>query len=441
MVLSRFFNPRIISVGILGMPMGLLFVLVMSTLQIWLAQSGLSKTTIGLFAFAAMPNALKFLWAPIIDHVRLPVLSKILGRRRSWAFVFQIGLMISLLGLGATNPAENLGSMIFFLVLVSFFGASQEVVLDAYRIEILTPSEYGIGVTSNVLGYRIGTIVGGAGALYIAAFYGWFFAYAVMVLCILLSTFVILFNSEPETLESDLMKERQEKAREFLKSRQLQGFFAKILAWIYGAVIGPFSEFTRRKDWLWIIFLILVFRLGDNLINNMANVFYLDIGFTIIEIANVTKFFGVIATIIGGILGGMISNRMGFLRSLLLVGILHTLSNTMFIVLSSYGPQVDLLYVAIALENTTGGMSTTAFVTYLSSLCHKSFTGTQYALLSALWYLSTNLGAFGGFIADHVTWTHYFEITICTALPGLAILSFLVLREKERASFSGRHSF
>lgn len=437
MNLSRFLNRRILSVGILGMPLGLLFVLVMSTLQIWLTQAGLSKTSIGLFAFAAMPNALKFLWAPMIDHVRLPFLSRYLGRRRSWALFFQGGLMISLLSLGFTNPSENIGPVIFFLTLVSFFGASQEIVLDAYRIEILKPKEYGIGITANVLGYRIGTLIGAAGALYIAAFYGWNYAYMAMVLCIFLSFLVILFNPEPEVLTSDLMRDRQEKALEFLHAhKKMHGFFAKMLAWIYGAVIGPFSEFMQRKDWGLIVCLILLFRFGDNLINNMANVFYLDIGFTIIEIANVTKIFGVCATIIGGGIGGFLSSRWGFLRSLLFAGIVHTISNGMFIIISQSGPNVDLLYMAIALENVTGGMSTTAFVTYLSSLCHKSFTGTQYALLSALWYLSTVLASFGGFIADHTTWTLYFSITIFAALPGLSILSLLKIRETGQRAVS-----
>ncbi|MBS0184803.1 MAG: MFS transporter [Proteobacteria bacterium] len=432
MNLSRFMNTRILSVGILGMPPGLLFVLIMSTMQIWLTEAGLSKTTIGLFAFAAMPNALKFLWAPLIDHIQFPILGKILGRRRSWAIFFQVGLMLSLLGLGLSSPAQNLGNMIFCLTLVSFFGASQEIVLDAYRIEILNPNEYGVGVTSNVLGYRLGTIMGGAGALYIGAFYGWFFAYAGMVFCIFLSSIVILLNPEPSPITSDLMKERQEKALYYMEVRNIQGFFSKIIAWIYGAVIGPFSEFTRRKDWILIVCLILVFRLGDNLINNMANVFYLNVGFTVIEIANVTKFFGVFATIIGGVVGGVLSSHVGFLRGLLIAGILHTLSNIMFIVISQCGAQVDLFYIAIALENVTGGMSTTAFVTYLSSLCHKSFTGTQYALLSALWYLSTNLGAFGGFLADHLDWTTYFEVTLGAAVPGLIILTVLVMREHAR---------
>ncbi len=437
MNLTRFFNRRLVSVGILGMPMGLIFVLVMSTLQVWLTQAGLTKTTIGLFGLVALPNALKFLWAPIIDHVHLPVLARFLGQRRSWAVFFQIGLIISLIGLGTTNPSQDIEMMIFFLILVSFFGASQEIVLDAFRIELLTPHEYAVGISMNVLGYRIGGILSGAGALYIADFYGWFYAYLFMALCVFLAMIVILCNVEPSARVSSLMQERQQKALEFLKTHQLKGFFAKAIAWIYGAVIGPFSEFMQRKDWALIVLMILVFRLGDNLIHNMANVFYLDIGFSILDIANVTKFFGVFATILGGFLGGIFSSRLGFLRSLFVVGILHACSNCMFIVLSEQGPQLPLLYMAIALENITGGMTTIAFVSYLSSLCHKSFTGTQYALLSALWYLSTNFGAFGGILADHTsTWTIYFKITVCAALPGLIILAVLALREERRK----RHS-
>lgn len=426
-------NWRIVSVGILGMPMGLLFVFIMSTMQVWLTQAGLTKTIIGLFAFAALPNALKFLWAPLIDHIRLPILAPLLGRRRSWALFFQIGIILSFIGLGTTDPAQNLEVMVLFLVLLSIFGASQEIVLDAYRIEVLKPHEYKLGIPVNVLGWRTGAIIGAAGALYISAFYGWFWVCVCMAGCIAISTVVLLLNEDPEPVETDLMKERQEKALYFLKThKNLQGKRAKVLAWIYGAVIGPFSEFTQRHDWVWIIFLILTFRLGDNLINNMANVFYLDIGYTVIEIANVTKIFGVFATIIGGVVGGFLSNKFGFLKGLLISGILHALSNLMFLVQAQWGPDIGLLYAAIALENTTGGMSTAAFVIYLSSLCHKSFTGTQYALLSALWYLSTTMGAFGGKIADQVSWICYFEITILAAVPGLLILGFLTVNEYKR---------
>ena len=441
MQISPFLNWRIFSVGFLGIPNGTLFVLLMSTTQIWLSEEGISKTTIGLFALVTLPNALKFLWAPIIDQLQLPFLTKWLGRRRSWAIFAQIGLIFSLLFLGMTEPAHNLGRMVFFLGLVSFFGATQEIVLDAYRIEILTPAQYSIGITSNVLGYRVGTIIGGAGSLYVANYYGWFWVYASIAFCISVSMLILFMSQDPTPIETDLMKEREEKALLFLRGhKNLHGTPSKILAWLYAAVGGPFSEFTKRQDWMWILFLILIYRLGDNLIHNMANIFYLEIGYTKIEIANVTKFFGVFATILGGIIGGIISARFGFLKGLLICGSLHTCSNTMFIVQANFGPDIWLLYAAIAIENITGGMSTTAFVTYLSSLCHKSFTGTQYALLSALWYLSTNFGAMGGFFADRLSWSQYFTLAVLIALPGLSVLFFLSYLAKNKADQTFLHA-
>lgn len=431
--LDPFLKPSILTVGIIGAPPGILFTLSLSTIQVWLTQTGISKAIIGLFALAALPNALKFLWAPIIDQVKIPYLTNNLGRRRSWACFLQALLVLALLGLGSSDPSHDLESMIIFVGLVSLFGASQEIVLDAYRIESLKPTEYGHGITANVLGYRLGTIIGGAGSLYIAAYAGWFWVYAAMAFFIALTTCIILIRPEPTPHETDLMKERQQKALSFLNThKNWPPFFVNLAAWIYGAVIGPFSEFMRRPDWFLIVCLILVYRFGDNLINNMANVFYLDIGFTMIDIANVTKVFGVFATIIGGIIGGIISARLGFLKGLLLCGALHTLSNTMLILQAYLGPNIPLLYTSIALENTTGGMTTAAFVVYLSSLCHKSFTGTQYALLSALWYLSTNLGAIGGTIAEKTTWISYFIITIFAALPGLFFLFILWKREEKR---------
>lgn len=435
MTFPSFLSWRIVLVGILGIPQGTVFVLLLSSTQVWLNDAGISKTTIGLFALASLPHALKFLWAPLIDHTELPFFSKVLGRRRSWAVLAQCGLIISLILLGMTDPKTDFSEMVLFLVCVSFFAATQEIVLDAYRIEIIPPREkgYAYGVTSYVLGYRLGTILGGAGALYIASFYGWFWVYAVTTLWIALPSFILLFGPDPKPIETDLMKERQKKALSFLKHhKNLHGRRARILAWLYGAVVGPFSEFTKRQDWLLIFFLILCLKLGDSLIQNMANIFYLDTGYTKIEIANVTKFFGVIATIFGGIIGGMISSRLGLIRGLLVCGVVHALSNMMFIVQSNYGAEIALLYFSIAVENVTGGMNTAAFIAYLSSLCHKSFTGTQYALLSAIWYLSTNLGAIGGYIADNVSWQTYFIFAVAMALPGLAILSILHKRNLQR---------
>ena len=428
-----FLKPQVLTAGIVGLPAGILFTLNLNTIQVWLTQAGISKAIIGLFAFSSLPHALKFLWAPVIDHIKIPYLTNLIGQRKSWAIFLQFFLILALLGLGSSDPAHDLESMVIFVGIVSLFSASQEIVLDAYRLESLEPGQHSHGITANVFGYRLGVVIAGAGALYIANYAGWFWAYAAMACFIGLTASVILIRPEPPRHTTGLMKERQEKALSFLKHhKNWSPSFARIAAWIYGAVIGPFSEFMLRPNWFLIICLILIYRLGDNLINNMLNVFYLDIGFSIIDIANATKIFGVIATIIGGIIGGLVSYRFGFLKGLFICGLLHALSNTMLILQAQIGPDILLLYTSIAFENTTGGMTTAAFVIYLSSLCHRSFTGTQYALLSALWYLSTNLGAIGGTISEHTTWVTYFTLTVLASLPGLSLLTILWKREEKR---------
>lgn len=432
---SSFFNWRVLSAGFFGLPLGLLFVFMLSSLQIWFKEAGLSNTVIGFLALSTLPNALKFIWAPFIDHFQIPILSKRWGRRRSWGILFQGGLIINLLLLGVLSPKTDLPLITVLMILISFLGASQEIVLDAYRIELLNPNLTSPGTTANVLGYRVGTIIGSAGALYLASYWGWFWVFFAMALIIFLSLCLLLTAPTLPPNESNLVHERTKKALDFLLTKKTFSHKTALgLAWLYAAVLGPFSEFVKRKSWVLIFSIILFFRLGDNLINNMANIFYLDLGFSVIDIANVTKVFGVAATITGSLIGGYLSKQKGVLRGLFLAGLLHAFSNLMFVIQTYFGYNIELLYVAIALENITGGMTTAAFVIYISSLTHRSFTGTQYAFLSALWYLSTNLGSCGGWIADHVTWHTYFIITFLLAFPGLACLASLM--NQSRLSFS-----
>jgi MFS transporter, PAT family, beta-lactamase induction signal transducer AmpG len=428
--LKNFFHPHVVSAGLLGLPGGLLFVLIMATSQVWLSESGIDKTTIGLLALACLPNALKFTWAPFLDHVRLPILAKRFGHRRSWALLLQACLMVSLVGLGSIEPQNDLLTMAFFMVLVSFFGASQDVVVDAFRIELLHKKHHVAGVAINVFGYRIGAIIGGAGALYLAAYFGWFWTYVFMAICVGISSMAILFNAEPKSILTDAMKERQERALNYLNQRgRSRGLSTRIMVWCYGAFLGPLTDFSKRKGWLWIFLFVLIFRLGDNLINNMANVFYLSIGFSKIDIANVTKFFGVFATIVGGFMGGLALKKIGQMRALLFCSILHLISNYMMIVLAQVGYNLEIFYLAIALENVTGGMVIIAFTSYLLLLCNRSYTGTQYALLSSLWYLGTPLASIGGWLADQVNdWITFFSIAMAAALPGIFILLWITYK-------------
>ena len=275
-----------------------------------------------------------------------------------------------------------------------------------------------------VLGYRIGMLVSGAGALYLATYIGWFGTYGLMGVLMTIGMATVLLNPEPKVQKSRESEEQERRIAEYLQARpHLQGTKANVLAWIYGAVIGPFTEFLGRRGWVVILLFILLYKFGDAIAGVMSNPFYVELGFTKIEIANISKVFGLAATIIGGIIGGVIVDRLGILKSLLVCGILQMLSNLMFALLAAAGKDLQLLTLTIAVENLSGGMGTAAFVAYLSSLCNVAYTATQYALLSSFMAFGrTLLSSSGGWLADQMDWVSFFVLTTFAALPGLLLL-------------------
>lgn len=413
-------DPRVLSILFLGFASGLPFMLTGGTLFVWLAEAGVTKTAIGLFAIMGTPYTLKFLWAPLMDRVPFPYLTKRLGRRRGWAIVTQIASMAAIIGLGATKPAVHPALTAALAFVVAFCSASQDIVIDAYRVEILQERQYGAGAAVIVLGYRIGMLVSGAGALYLATYAGWPVTYGLMSLLMLAGIATVLLNPEPE------VRIRRESAEQ---EKQKQGKRAQVVAWLYGAVIGPFAEFLNRRGSLIILLFILLYKLGDSLVSIMSNPFYVEMGFTKIEIANITKVFGLTATIVGGIIGGVFVNRIGILKSLFVCGLLQMLSNLMFAVLSAAGRDIRLLAVTIGVEQLSGGMGTAAFVAYLSSLCNVAYTATQYALLTSFMAFGrTVLSSSGGWMADRMDWVSFFVLTTVAAVPGLVVLVLAVYR-------------
>jgi PAT family beta-lactamase induction signal transducer AmpG len=389
-----------------------------------------SKTAIGLFALIGAPYTFKFLWAPLMDRMPLPYLTRRLGRRRGWTIVTQLALMITVACLGATDPAAQPGVTAVFALLVAFCSASQDIVIDAYRVEILEERQYGAGAATIVLGYRIGMLVSGAGALYLATYVSWHATYWVMSALMTVGIATVLINPEPKVQESRESVEQERRIRAYLEARpHLRGQKAQALAWIYGAVINPFSEFMGRRGWLVILLFILLYKFGDALAGVMSNPFYIELEFTKIQIASISKAFGLAATIIGSIIGGIIVNRMGIIRSLFLCGILQMVSNLMFAVLAVWGNDPRMLTITIAVENLSGGMGTAAFVAYLSSLCNIAYTATQYALLTSFMAFGrTLLSSSGGWMADHMDWVSFFFITTAAALPGLILLVWITRR-------------
>jgi PAT family beta-lactamase induction signal transducer AmpG len=404
---------RVLIVFAMGFASGLPLALSAGTLAIWLTEAGVTLTAIGLFAAVGTPYSVKFLWAPLIDRVPLPVLGKWLGRRRSWMVLIQLLLMAAIAVLGLTRPAEAPYVTALAALAVAFLSASQDVVIDAYRIEILTPGQQGAGAAATQAGYRVGMIVSGAGALYLVdSGLSWSAVYAVMAVLLIAGLVVALRAPEPAAAPAPRR--------------------ATFAAQLRDAVTSPFAEFFARngvQTALLVLVFILLYKLGDAFAGVMANPFYVKIGFSLSEIATVSKIFGVAATLAGVFLGGVAVARYGVLWSLFGCGVLQMLSNLMFAAQAAIGPEVSFLVLTIGIENLSGGMGSAAFVAYLSLLCNTRYTGTQYALFSSFMAVGrTWLSASSGYVADQTDWVNFFIISTVIALPGLIMAVWMVKR-------------
>ncbi|MBR4106807.1 MAG: AmpG family muropeptide MFS transporter [Alphaproteobacteria bacterium] len=394
---------------LLGFVSGLPFLLVSSTLSLWLKDAGIPLAAIGMFALVKSPYSFKWLFSPIIDQCRLPLFSS-LGRRRGWAVFIQLLLMGSLLAMSFINPAAKTSLFVLMVFFAALFSASQDIVLDAYRIERFAANEQAAGVAVFVFGYRIGVLFAGAGALILADYWNWSVVYQVMAASILLGTITILFSSEPTNNQAPVSHNWREI--------------------IINAVVKPFTDFMKRDKWLWILLFIFFYRMSDAYIAPMAYPFFDDIGFTKIQIAYIIKIYGVIATIIGSFIGGIVVDRLGLAKSLLFCGILHGSSNLLYLWQVCAGNDTSVLTITIFVENISGGMGTSAFVAYLSSLCNRQYTATQYALLSSFMGVARDLfAATSGIVAKSLSWFGFFSLTAAMSLPGIFILLYLMKKK------------
>lgn len=433
---SVYLDRRVLAILFLGFSEGLPLALTGATLNVWLREEGVSKTGIGLFALVTLPYALKFLWAPLIDRLRLPLITRVFGRRRGWALTTQAALIAALLGMATTDPGTELWWTAFFAVVVAFCSASQDIVVDAFRVEVLDESRQGAGAAVLVLGYRFGMMAAGAGALYIADFHGWRAAYEAMAALVLVGMVTVLVNREPMVLESVDSRTRERHVADWLAARpHLSHRMAALLSWLYGAVVAPFAQFMSRHGWIVILGFIASYKLGEVLAGVMSAPFYVDIGFTKSEIATVTKLFGLWATIAGGLLGGLLVGKVGTLRGLMIGGVLQMVSNLGYVALAWIGRDVTALAVTVAVDNVCGGIATAAFVAYLSGLCNAAYTATQYALLSSFYKLGGDLfGASSGWLADRMDWVSFFLLSMAGSLPALYLLTRLMGHERRSAA-------
>jgi MFS transporter, PAT family, beta-lactamase induction signal transducer AmpG len=407
----------------MGFSSGLPLALTFGTLSYRLAELGVSLTAIGLFGLVRASYSLKFVWAPLIDRLPVPFLTRRLGRRRGWALTIQLLLALAILALGAADPTADPVATVLAAVVVAFLSASQDIVIDAYRIELLRPEEQGAGAAATQWGYRFGMLASGAGALYAASFGGWGFAYAAMAGLMLVGMATVWFTPEPGGVAPPERLPGATRA-------------ARIEAWFRRAVVAPFLDMFARLGAAQLVALVLfivLYKFGDALAGSMANPLYVDLGFTKVEVATVAKVYGVIATLAGVAAGGVLVARIGVFYSLLVCGGAQALSNLMYAVQVWAGHDVAVLALTIGAENLTGGMASAAFVAYLSGLCSREFTATQYALLSSLATVGLNvLAASGGYFAQTLGWVPFFVLSTLFCVPSLLILVWIMKRSAIR---------
>ncbi|MBI2382820.1 MAG: MFS transporter [Gammaproteobacteria bacterium] len=418
----------------LGFSAGLPFLLVFSTLSAWLRQAGIDRATIGLLSLVGLAYSFKLLWAPLVDRMPLPGLTRLLGRRRSWMLLAQLGVIASLVGLAHGDPAQDLGGLVLFAVLVAFCGATQDIAIDAWRIEAAPGSMQGAMAAGYQLGYRIGLLAAQAGALWLAGEYDWRLSYLTMAALMGVGVLTALAIPEPEVHVGRDTELREQRVVGFLdRKAHWPHALRHAGGWFIGAVVCPLTDFFARNGLATgalILAFIGTFRLTDYTMGVMANPFYLDIGYTLQEIAIVAKGYGVIASIVGVVVGGVGVARLGVVRTLFVGGVLVILSNLAFMTLAfADKPGLLALGLVVSGDNFAYNFAGVAFIAYLSGLTNIAYTATQYALFSAFFSLPGKLLMGGsGFIADAIGYPLFFVYTSALGVPALLVLWRLTRR-------------
>jgi len=415
----------------LGFSAGLPFLLVFSTLNARLADVGVQTATIGFFSWLGITYSIKVFWAPVVDRLKLPVLNRLFGKRRSWILLAQAGIATGLYLMAAVDPLSAPETLALCGLLVAFSSATQDVAIDAYRIEIAEERLQAALAATYIFGYRLALLVAGAGALYLAEFWSWQVSYQVMAALVGVGVLTVLVAREPEVNHFAAAEDIADKVREEAARRgHLPPRLAKLAGWFYAAVAGPFVDFFRRYKELAIVILVLVavYRISDIAMGVMANPFYLDfMGFSKTQVADVTKVFGFFMTILGSMVGGVLVVRYGVRRILLAGAILTAATNLLFVVLAQYPPDIKLLALVVSADNLSGGIANVALIAWLSSMTSASFTATQYALFSSLMTLPGKfLGGFSGIVVADFGYAQFFLVAGVMGLPAILLVLYIM---------------
>jgi PAT family beta-lactamase induction signal transducer AmpG len=435
--LRAYKHPRVLAMLFLGFSAGLPFMLVFSTLSAWLREVGIERATIGMLSWVGIIYSVKFFWAPVVDRLRLPLLHRLLGRRRSWMLLGQIGIAVGLLNMAHMDPVGHLAVVASLALLVAFSSATQDIAVDAWRIEAAPISMQGVMAAAYQLGYRIAIMVASAGALWIAADHGWAVSYTAMAVAACVGIVTTLLVPEPEPRSTKQTVEQEARVNDWVASKAHwpQGL-RNLGEWTIASVVNPFVDFFTRygvKLAALMLAFIACYRLADFTMGVMTNPFYLDIGFTLKQIAAIAKGFGVFWSILGTFVGGVLVARFGVVRSLAIGSVTVILANVMFAVFAWLNqPNVIGLALLISADNLAMGIAGTSLIAYLSSLTSASYTATQYALFSSMYALPGKLlmGA-SGFVVDAVGYPVFFLYTAFLGLPALVLLFFLARRMRD----------
>lgn len=411
---SLYFDRRMLAIGLMGFASGLPLPLTAGTLSYRLDDAGLSLTDIGLFALVGMPYALKILWAPAVDELRLPALGALLGQRRSWILATQLGLVVAFLGLGLSDPGSLPRGTAVWAVVLALLSATQDIAVDAYRIEVLEEREQGAGAAATQTGYRLAMLCSAAGAVALSDYASWPVVFAALAALLGLGMLGVAIGPEPTAGRAE---------------RGGEPFAARVRR----AVVEPLRDLATLPHFAVIVAFAVLYKYGDAIAGVMALPFYRKLGFTGVEIASASQVPSLLAAIAGVLVGGWLVARLGTIRALVWGGIAQATTNLMFVVLALAGRELPLLFAAVSVDSFAGGLASSAFVAYLSGLCRPGKAATQYAALTSLMAAGrTGLSGGAGWLADQLGWPAFFAATTLLAAPGLLLLWWLAARSSAR---------
>lgn len=414
-----------------GFSSGLPFLMTLTVLDVWLKDSGFSNSAIGLITAINLPYIFKFLWAPFIDRVDLPILSEKFGRKKTWTLISQLLLTTSFIGMSTCDPRTELCKLITFTCIATFATSCQNIALYSFQIDRLQKQQFGSTASTVIFGYRIGMLVASAGSLFLAESYSWEIAYKIMAMLIFACSMILIALPEPEQTVCAEKRKIARLTQRFLKIQRRPNSRSSIIKSVFfECLVCPFMFFKKHKNWLFYIFIIAMFKTGDVMVHKMSKPLYIELGFTKAEIAEVVGIMGVIATILGGFIGGYIVKKIHVKRSMLFCGMFHAFANLAYLFLYFSGHDMWLFYITVSIENMSGGMMMTAFLSFLYKICSTSYPATQYALLWGIHGVSaTFFRGISGIIVDSVGWINFYLVSLMLSLPSIICIYLLISKK------------